>query len=78
MSLEKRVEAIENVVSPAQWVTLCIEMTRDDKDWDQRCEQARLKALESGQLRPGDSIVFLAQDSNQALADARALGLPGS
>ena len=78
MSLEKRVEAIENAVNPARWVTLCIEMTRDDKDWDQRCEQARLKALESGQLRPGDSIIFLAQDSNQAEIDARVLGLPGA
>jgi hypothetical protein len=69
MSLEKRVEAIENAVSPGQWVTLCVPSSPDKKEFDRRCEQVRLKALESGTLKPEDKIIFVSKDGVEHIAD---------
>ena len=78
MSLEKRIENLENIANPSNWVTLIV--SKDERmaegAWEKRCEAVRLEALADGRLKPNDKIIFLARES-QTVLDAitrRVLG----
>jgi hypothetical protein len=61
VNLEKRIEALENTVNPARWVTIMV--TQYDGEASEafraRCEQERLAKLEDGSLKPQDKIIFV-------------------
>ena len=76
MSLQKRIEHLENATNPSRWITLivAVDQVMSGAAYQNRCEAARLQAIADGRVKPNDKIFFLPRDVDADEIALRVLG----